>query len=101
MTRWRSDRRPARLPRGFPPLPRQIPLAVPLGADRPVASGQLVRRGDGADRTVPADLVVMGDELRDESPRVLQAQRRLDSEAFPLEGRVPPLDRPVALGIAW
>src|SRR5215470_12461861 len=65
----RSDRRPARLACCFPPLPCHIQLAVPLVEDRPVATGQLVRGGDVADRTVQADLVVMGYELRDEPPR--------------------------------
>src|SRR5438067_9445082 len=43
----------------------------------------------------------MGHVLRDESPRALQAQRCLDPDAFPLEGLVPPLDLPVALGIIY
>src|SRR5262245_40671745 len=91
-TRGRSDCWPACLPRRLAPSPRLIPLAVTLGEDRPVATGQLVRRGDEADRAVQADRVVMGYELRDESPGVLPAQRRLDSDAFPREGLGPPLD---------
>jgi hypothetical protein len=79
-------------------LPRRIELAVPFGEDRRGATGQLIRRGDVADRTMQADVVVMGHELRDQSPRVLQAQRRLDPDAFALEGLMPPLDLPVALG---
>ena len=41
----------------------------------------------------------MLDEIRDDTPRVLKAQRHLDSDAFAFQGIVPPLDLTVALGI--
>src|ERR1700761_9450182 len=95
----RSDRRTTRLTRRSPPFSRGIQLAIPIREDLPVATGHLVRRRDVADRAVQADLVVMRHELRDESPRLLQAQRHLDPDAFALKRLVPPLDLPVALGI--
>src|SRR4051812_24127686 len=85
---------PATTPR---PGLRQLPLAG--GEDLPVAAFQSILRRDVTDRTVQADFMVMGDVRRHDPQRVVQAQRRLDPDALALEGLVPPLDLPVALGI--
>jgi hypothetical protein len=94
-----SDCGPTRRSRGSPAFSGGIQLAIPLVEDRPLATGQLVRGRALADRAVKPDFVVMRHELRDEPPRVFQAQRCLDADALALEGLVPPLDLPVALGI--
>jgi hypothetical protein len=97
--RSRLDRGPSSLASSSPPFPRRIQLAVSLGEDHRLASGQLIRRRDIADGTVQADLVVMRNEIGHDSSCVVQAQRGLHSNALPLEGLVPPLLLPIALGI--
>jgi len=42
---------------------------------------------------------VMRDVLRHDPPRVVQAQRRLDPDALPVQRLVPALDLPVALRV--
>src|SRR4051794_6926333 len=101
MTRRGSNRRPARRARRSPSFSRRIELAVPLGEDHLLTTGQLVRGCDVADRAVQADLVVMRHELCDEPPRVLQAQGGLDADALSFQGLEPTLHLPIALRIVW
>src|SRR6516164_4171870 len=90
-----------RLTRRPPPFSRGIQLPVPLGEDRPVAAGQLVRGRHVTDRTVQADLVVMRHEFDDQASCILQAQGCLDPNTFALESLMPSLDLPITLGIVW
>ena len=65
------------------------------------ATGQLFRWRDVGDRTMQPHRVVVGHELGDQPPSVLQAQRGLNSYAPSFQGLEPPLDLAVALGIEW
>ncbi len=72
----------SRLAGNSPPFPRRIELAVSLGEDHRLATGQLVRGCDVADRTVKTNVVVVRHKIGDDSSRVLQTQGRLDSDAL-------------------
>src|SRR6202042_2134029 len=78
----RPRRRSRRDPRGSAPCLGLGQLPLPLGPDHLLPAGQLVRGRDVTDRAVQADRVVGLHELGEPSPSVLQAQRRLDSDAL-------------------
>src|SRR3954452_24425602 len=87
--------------RGAAPRLGRCQLPLPLGPDRLLTTGQLVRRRDIADRAVQTNRVVMRHELGDQAPRILQAQGGLDADALSLQGLEPPLHLAVALGMVW
>ena len=72
---------------------------VPLFENHLVFAGQLVSRGDKADRAVEPDGVVMRDVLCHKPPGVVKGKRRLGSDAFAFECLVEPLQLAVRLRI--
>ena len=86
---------------GSPPGVGRRQLLSPRGPDGLRATGQLLRWRDVGDRTMQPHRVVVGHELGDQPPSVLQAQRGLNSYAPSFQGLEPPLDLAVALGIEW
>src|SRR5271157_3760302 len=86
---------------GSPPGVGRRQLLSPRGPDGLRATGQLLRWRDVGDRAMQPHCVVVGHELGDQPPSVLQAQRGLNSYAPSFQGLEPPLDLAVALRIEW
>jgi len=86
---------------GSPPGVGRRQLLSPRGPDGLRATGQLLRWRDVGDRAMQPHRVVVGHELGDQPPSVLQAQRGLNSYAPSFQGLEPPLDLAVALRIEW
>src|SRR4051794_599043 len=84
---------------GSPPGVGRRQLLSPRRPDGLRATSQLVGRRHVGDGAVQTHRVVIGHELGDQPPSVLQAQRRLNSDTPPLQGLEPPLDLAVALGV--
>ena len=86
---------------GSPPGVGRRQLLSPRGPDGLRATGQLLRWRDVGDRAMQPHRVVVGHELGDQPPSVLQAQRGLNSYAPSFQGLEPPLDLAIALRIEW
>ena len=84
------------------PLPIRAGLgefAIPLLEDFLFPSVELVRRRDVPNRAVQTNRVVMLDITADDSPGIVQAQRRLRPDALAFEALVPAFQFAVALRI--
>src|SRR5271166_3556076 len=86
---------------GSPPGVGRRQLLPPRGPDGLRATSQLFRWRDVGDRAMQPHRVVVGHELGDQPPSVLQAQRGLNTYAPSFQGLEPSLDLAVALGIEW
>jgi hypothetical protein len=63
---------------------RLLQLPIPLGMDLSLTPGEHVLRRDVANRAVQTNAVVMLDVVLDQTPRVIQRQRRSRPDELPL-----------------
>ncbi len=72
-------------------FPRRLQLPIPLGLDLLLMPGEHVLRRDVADGAVQTGVVVMLYVTLNQTPRILQRQRRARPDALPFERFVPAL----------
>ena len=83
----------------LPLSPGRLQLAIPLGVDLLLPPGEHLLRGDVADSTVHAHVIVMNDIALYQTPRIFELQGRSWADALSFERFVPALDLSIRLRI--